>query len=181
MLHNKNSFNRSIYFVLFALWSEQSAATCNRDVCAQVRMSERIQSRTTPWPGRQWASVCRSMYCHSPGCWQSNGKILHVMLSGLSVLRKKRSHWHQNANATVFSRLILVPRPTGGALQTRSSSVFWLMHWEAKGFCVCIPPSQVSPVTGLLHEYKLLHLQQQAKLRTLTGFPNHRTCRIRQS
>ena len=34
------------------------------------------------------------------------------------------------------------------------------------------------PVTGLLHEYKLLHLQQRAKLRTLTGFPDLRTCRF---
>lgn len=76
------------------------------------------------------------------------------------------------------SLLSLAP---GGALQARASSVFWLMHWEAKGFCAWIPPSQVSPVTGLLHEYKLLHLQQQAKLRTLTGFPNHRTCRLWQS
>ena len=31
---------------------------------------------------------------------------------------------------------------------------------------------EVSPVTGSLLEYRLLHLQQRAKLRTHTGFPN---------
>ena len=37
------------------------------------------------------------------------------------------------------------------------------------------------PVTGLLHEYKLLHLQLRAKLRTPTGFPDLLACRFRQS
>lgn len=88
--------------------------------------------------------------------------------------KNKKPHQHQMMPMRPY---ILAPSfcPSlhlRSALQSRSWLVFWLVHWEAICSCVCIPPSQVSPVTGSLHEYKLLHIQQRVKLRTLTGFPN---------
>ena len=37
---------------------------------------------------------------------------------------------------------------------SRASSVFWLMPWGEMLPAPCVPPSQVSPVTGSLHEHK---------------------------
>ena len=91
----------------------------------------------------------------------------------MQIKRNKKSHQHiYNASATVFSPHICPSLHLRSALQSRSWPTFWLMHWGAFCSCVCIPPSQVSPVTGSLLEYRLLHLQQRAKLRTHTGFPN---------
>ena len=45
-----------------------------------------------------------------------------------------------------------------------------LGNQEVPAFVFRLP--RFPPVTGSLHEYKLLHIQQRVKLRTLTGFPN---------
>jgi hypothetical protein len=87
---------------------------------------------------------------------------------------KKEAALEKISNATV---IFLAPNAVHRSI---SGTPFSLDHgWfsgscigEQRCSCVRIPPSQVSPVTGSLHEYKLLHIQQRVKLRTLTGFPN---------
>ena len=155
-----------------------TAATCHLGNCGQVRMSKWDTAPRAPLV-REAASLYAGEFIVTARA-VGNLRVPNA-LHRFQFLANKKDHTGilmPMRPSFLASLLSLVP---GGALQARASSVFWLMHWEAKGFCAWIPPSQVSPVTGLLHEYKLLHLQQQAKLRTLTGFPNHRTCRLWQS
>ena len=88
-----------------------------------------------------------------------------------SKIKKPHQHIECQCDRTILAQTCPSLRRRS-ALQSRTWPTFWLVHWGDISPALCIPPSQVSPVTGSLHEYKLLHIQQRVKLRTLTGFPN---------
>ena len=117
----------------------------------------------------------------------SEGKCLDIsictadasMVQPIQLKKIKKPQWLMPMRPSFSPQILSLVRVyhTPDALQARSWPIFWLMNWGAHA------PAPVFrlpsfPVTGSLHEYRLLHIQQRAKLRTLTGFPDLRTCQI---
>ena len=107
----------------------------------------------------------QTAYPHSLRKGGHTGLVLVSFRSSLSHrIWVTKNRIGKNTNATVSSRSKSCPSPQHkcyDALQARSWPIFWLMHW-GRNLPASVFRLPSFPVTGFLHEYKLLHIQQRA-------------------